>query len=106
VTLTDVLTVAAEEAAVEVDEEALDDGATGWAVGGRLIATVDADGRAAEFRLEPLLAGAARRTPDTSASQRGPEWVVFAPVVLDDHAIDRAEAWFGAAVRRAAAGRG
>jgi hypothetical protein len=37
---------------------------------------------------------AALRTPDTAPSPRGPDWVAFAPEVLDDPAIDRAEAWF------------
>jgi hypothetical protein len=32
--------------------------------------------------------------------------VTFRPTVLDDHAIDRAEAWFAAAIRRGAAGSG
>lgn len=105
-TLTEVLAVAAEESPIPVEDEALDEGATGFAVGGRLVATVDATGASAAFRLDPVLAGAARRTPDTGTSPRGPEWVAFAPAVLDDHAIDRAEAWFGAAVRRASTGPG
>jgi hypothetical protein len=54
-----------------------------------------------EFRLDPLVARAALRTPDTSPSARGPEWVAFAPAVLDDAAVDRAEAWFLSAHRRA-----
>lgn len=99
-TLLEVLGVAAEEAPVIVEEEVLDAG-IGWAIAGRLVATVDAAGRSAEFCLDPVLAGAARRTPDTGTSTRGPAWVRFAPAVLDDHAIDRAEAWFAAAVRRA-----
>lgn len=105
-TLGDVLAVAAEESPIPVEDEALDDGVTGWAVGGRLVATVEASGTTAAFRLDPVLAGAARRTPDTGASPRGAAWVTFAPTTLDDHAIDRAEAWFGAAVRRASTGPG
>jgi 2,4-dienoyl-CoA reductase-like NADH-dependent reductase (Old Yellow Enzyme family) len=61
-----------------------------------------ADGAdAAEFRLNPAVAAAAQRTPDTTSSARGPEWVRFIPAELDDHAIDRAVAWFGSAARRA-----
>ena len=57
-----------------------------------------------ELRLNPEVAEAARRTPATSLSGRGPEWVVFGPPVVDEHALDRAEAWFLSAWR-AAAGR-
>jgi hypothetical protein len=72
-----------------------------WAAGPSVFATLD--GARAEFRLDPMVAAAALRTPDTSASTRGTDWIVFAPPVLDDHAIDRAEAWFLSAHRRAAA---
>jgi len=58
------------------------------------------DGRAS-FRLDPLVARAALRTPDTQPSPRGAEWVTFAPDPLDDGAVDRAEAWFLSAYRRA-----
>jgi hypothetical protein len=58
-------------------------------------------GRVAEFRLDPMLVGAALRTPDTRPSPRGPVWVAFEPGDLDDLALDRAEAWFVAAFRRA-----
>lgn len=58
-------------------------------------------GGVAEFRLDQTIAAAARRTPDTSGSDRGPDWVRFAPRDLDDHALDRARAWFEAAHRRA-----
>ena len=54
-----------------------------------------------EVRLNPEVAEAARRTPATSASERGPEWVVFAPPAVDEHALDRAEAWFLSAWRAA-----
>ncbi len=53
--------------------------------------------------LSKAVAGAAIRTPDTTASPRGPEWVRFEPAELDDHAIDRAVAWLGFAVRHATA---
>ncbi|MBI3751644.1 MAG: hypothetical protein HY263_08335 [Chloroflexi bacterium] len=54
-----------------------------------------------ELRLDPAIARAATRTPDTAPSDRGPEWVRFAPRELDDHAVDRLEAWFAFARRRA-----
>jgi hypothetical protein len=55
-----------------------------------------------EFRLDATIGPAARRTPETSASDRGPAWVRFEPSVLDRYAIDRVAAWFAAAQRRAA----
>ncbi|HET9615384.1 MAG TPA: hypothetical protein VFP22_11275 [Candidatus Limnocylindrales bacterium] len=81
--------------------EGVDPAATSWSVRGRPVAIL-AGGRA-EFRLDPLVARAALRTPDTTSSTRGPDWVAFAPVALDDAAVDRAEAWFLSAVRRAEA---
>jgi hypothetical protein len=72
-----------------------------WAAGPSVFATLD--GELAEFRLDPMVAAAALRTPDTGPSARGTDWIAFAPSVLDDHAIDRAEAWFLSAHRRAAA---
>lgn len=71
-----------------------------WSAAGRLFAALTDD--AVELRLDPAIARAATRTPDTSPSDRGPEWVRFAPRELDDHAIDRLEAWFAFARRRAA----
>jgi hypothetical protein len=71
-----------------------------WRRGGRPFGALVGD--MAEFRLDPLVAAAALRTPDTSPSPRGSDWVRFAPAELDDHAADRAEAWFGSAWRRAA----
>jgi hypothetical protein len=60
-------------------------------------------GDRAEFRLDPMVATAALRTPDTGPSSRGGDWLAFAPPILDDHAVDRAEAWFLSAHRRATA---
>jgi hypothetical protein len=74
---------------------------TTWAAGPSVFATIEGD--RAEFRLDPPVAAAALRTPDTSPSPRGGDWIGFAPSVLDDHAVDRAEAWFLSAHRRAAA---
>ena len=92
-TLADVLADAAEGV-----EGVTSDGDS-WSVGEQLFAVVASD--AAEFRLDPVVATAAQRTPDTHPSDRGPDWVRFAPTELDDGAIDRAEAWFGSAHRRA-----
>ena len=74
-----------------------------WSAGGQLFATLH-DG-AAEFRLDPTIAGAALRTPDTAPSSRGPGWLAFTPAALDDAATDRAEAWFLSAHRRAVSRR-
>ncbi len=96
-TIRDVL----EEAAAELDdtEEVEVGGGVEWRRSGRPFAAATDD--AAEFRLDPLVAGAAVRTPDTTASARGPEWVRFTPREPDDAAIDRAEAWLASAWRLA-----
>lgn len=99
----DTLRQRVEELAIEVGgsvvTSARDGDATIWSVGGRPFASLtDA---AVELRLDPAIAHAATRTPDTSPSERGPEWVRFAPRDLDDRAIDRLEAWFAFARRRA-----
>jgi hypothetical protein len=70
-----------------------------WRRGGHPFAVARDD--AAEFRLDPLVAKAALRTPDTEGSSRGPDWVRFSPRTLDGHAVDRAEAWLASAWRRA-----
>jgi hypothetical protein len=54
-----------------------------------------------ELRLGPEIAEAAQRTPDTSSSARGEDWVRFAPRSWDDHARDRLKAWFRVAWRSA-----
>lgn len=59
---------------------------------------------ALEVRLRPAVAAAALRTPDVSASRRGPGWVRFEPVALDDSARDRALAWLESSIRLAAEG--
>lgn len=74
-------------------------GVVEWSRGGRAFAALEAD--AVELRLDPAIAAAALRTPDTGPSTRGLPWVRFAPTVLDGHAIDRVTAWFGLAYRRA-----
>ena len=64
-----------------------------------LVATESGD--VAEFRLRDLVGAAALRTPNVTASSRGPGWVRFAPRGLDGHARDRAAAWLESAWRRA-----
>jgi hypothetical protein len=90
-----------EEAVTDLDQvEAVPSGdGPEWRRGGRPFAAVD--GTAAEFRLDPLVAKAALRTPDTHPSARGADWVRFDPAVLDDHGMDRAEAWLASAWRQA-----
>jgi len=58
-----------------------------------------------ELRLGAEIADAALRTPDTQPSNRGAEWVRFAPKAWDDHAADRLQAWFRVAWRLAAVSR-
>lgn len=104
-TLREVLTDAAT--GVVDDVVAADhDGGTSWSAAGVVFAGLDRAGTSASFRLDPVLAGAARRTPDVGSSPGGPEWVTFRPSVLDGHAADRAAAWFVAALRRVASGAG
>jgi hypothetical protein len=55
-----------------------------------------------EVQLDPLVGAAARRTPDVTASPRGPGWVLFRPRAIDQFALDRAEAWLRSAHRLAA----
>ena len=98
-TLGELLLAAAAEDGVDV--AAVPAGGTAFAVGTTTVATVSADGSTAEFRLDPAVALAAQRTPDTSSSERGPDWVRFSPATLDPHAADRAVAWLGSAARRA-----
>jgi hypothetical protein len=90
-----------DEAVADLDEvEVVPSGvAVEWRRGGRPFAALA--GGAAEFRLDPLVAKAALRTPDTHPSSRGADWVRFSPAVLDDHSADRAEAWLASAWRRA-----
>ena len=99
-TLADLLVDAAESlAGVSATVEPA--GGVLWDRVGRAFAAVSADGSTADFRLDGPVADAALRTPDTSRSRRGPDWVSFRPETLDDPALDRAEAWFGSAWRRA-----
>lgn len=94
------LLMAAGEAQADVSASVDPSGGLVWDRVGRPFAASSADGLAAEFRLDAPVAAAALRTPDTASSRRGQDWVRFRPDVLDDHALDRAEAWFGSAWRR------
>jgi hypothetical protein len=55
-----------------------------------------------EVALDPPVASAALRTPDTRRSPRGTGWIAFAPARADRFALDRAEAWLRLGYRRAA----
>ena len=92
---------ALEEALSDLEEveRAASGGGVEWRRGGRPFAALVGD--AAEFRLDPLVAMAALRTPDTAASKRGADWVRFSPAIVDGHAVDRAQAWLASAWRRA-----
>ena len=100
-TLADILAAAVEE--VDGVTAAVDGELTTWTAGGRPFATLAGD--RVEFHLDPLVVRAALRTPDTAPSPRGPDWIGFAPVVIDDPAVDRAQAWFLSAHRHATAAR-
>jgi 2,4-dienoyl-CoA reductase-like NADH-dependent reductase (Old Yellow Enzyme family) len=80
-------------------ETATEGDCVAWRAGGVTFAALTDGG--VELRLDPAIATAASHTPDTDPSARGPEWIRFHPRALDDHAIDRLEAWFALAVRRA-----
>ena len=97
--LRDVLDAAAEDVpGIEVGTAT--DGSTTWSVHGTVFATLSADGGVASFLLDPIVAGAAARTPDVSRSSREPGWVELRPRVVDGHAADRAGAWFLSGHRR------
>lgn len=84
----------------DVRAAAAADGGTTWSTGTTVFAWLDAAGDVGDFRLDPAIAAAAARTPDTASSPRGPGWVRFRPAALDGHAADRAAAWFISAYRR------
>lgn len=94
----------AELASADADVRTTATGATTtWLVNGVAFAVLAGD--VVEIRLDPPIADAATRTPDTDSSPRGPEWVRFRPRRLDQHSMDRLDAWFGLARRRAVAAR-
>lgn len=97
-TLRDVLDAAAMQVAgTEVASGA--DGSTTWSVHGTVFAALSADGGTASFLLDPIVAGAAARTPDVRRGSR-PGWVELRPRVVDGHVVDRAAAWFLSGHRR------
>ena len=91
------------DAAAQLDDVGValtPDGALTWSRAGRPFATLDPEGTGADFALDPAVAAAAVRTPDTHPLPRGKGWVTFTPQDLDDHAEDRAVAWLASAHRR------
>jgi hypothetical protein len=99
VTFREILDAAAAETP-DVELATGADGGTTWSSGGRVFATLSADGSTASFLLDPIVANAAARTPDVSRSSRGPGWVDMTPRILDGHVHDRARAWFLSGHRR------
>jgi hypothetical protein len=104
VTLFEVLVESAEETPDAVRADA-PDGSITWSVDGRPFAVLSADGSMASFLLESMVAAAAVRTPDVRPSPRGPAWVELQPADVDEHAADRANAWFIFAHGRLTTGR-
>jgi hypothetical protein len=70
-----------------------------WARAGARFAV--ARGGTVELRIGAAISAAAVRTPDTTGSAQGPDWIAFTPADLDGPARDRLAAWFAAAGRRA-----
>jgi len=99
-TLREVLEAAATQYGLEPRTETTAEGSIAWSRGDQVFATLSADGATAAFLLDPLVAGAAARTPDVRASARGRGWVEMSPRIVDGHAADRAGAWFLSAYRR------
>jgi hypothetical protein len=100
VTLREVLEAAAAQYGLDVRVGTAENGSVTWSRGDQVFATVSADGATAAFLLDPLVAGAAARTPDVRASSRGRGWVELRPPAVDGHAADRAGAWFLSGYRR------
>jgi hypothetical protein len=76
------------------------EGATVYEVGGQPIAVVAA--ASTEFRLRADMVRAALRTPGTTTSARGPEWVAFeVPPELERYDVDRLRSWFEMSARLA-----
>ncbi|MFI5258072.1 MAG: hypothetical protein ACHQ01_00455 [Candidatus Limnocylindrales bacterium] len=74
-------------------------GAVRYARGGVVFAA--REGGRLSFRLRPEVVEAALRTPDTSLSARGLQWITLSPTVEDSFTLDRAAAWFESAWRLA-----
>jgi len=92
---------AIDRLAAELDEiERREAGiAVEYARGGAVFAI--REGLRLSFRLRPEIAEAALRTPDTTRSHRGNDWIAIQPRVVDGFALDRALAWFESAWRLA-----
>ena len=99
-TLREVIEAATAQYGLDARVEEAADGTITWSRGDRVFAALSADGTTASFLLDPLVAGAAARTPDVHPSPRGRGWVDLRPRVVDGHAADRAGAWFLSAHRR------
>ena len=99
-TLREVLEAAAAQYGLDATVGTADDGSLTWSRGDQVFASVSPDGATASFLLDPLVAGAAARTPDVRASARGRGWVDLSPGAVDGHAADRAGAWFLSGFRR------
>lgn len=97
--LRDVLDAAARSTP-DVEVATAADGAVEWSAQGTTFAVLSADGAEASFLLDPIVAGAAARTPEVRRSSRGPGWVDIRPRVVDGHVADRAGAWFLSGHRR------
>jgi hypothetical protein len=98
-TLRDVIDSAARSTP-DVQVKSEPDGAVVWSVNGTTFAVLSPDGGGASFLLDPIVAGAAARTPEVTRSARGPGWVDIRPRVVDGHVADRAGAWFLSGHRR------
>ena len=98
-TLRDVIDAAAQSTP-DVEVSTQPDGAVAWSIHGTTFAVLSADGGEASFLLDPIVAGAAARTPEVTRSARGPGWVDIRPRVVDGHVADRAGAWFQSGHRR------
>ena len=99
-TLREVLQAAAAQYGLDATVGTADDGSLTWSRGDQVFASVSPDGATASFLLDPLVAGAAARTPDVRASSRGRGWVDLSAATVDGHAADRAGAWFLSGYRR------
>ncbi len=98
-TLRDVLDAAARSTP-DVDVTTELGGEVVWSVNRTAFAVLSSDGGQASFLLDPIVAGAAARTPEVTRSGRGPGWVDIRPRVVDGHVADRAGAWFLSGHRR------
>jgi hypothetical protein len=95
----DDVAAALEAAGLPTKREAAAADTVAWSRGGVTFAVLGDAG--VELRLDVRVAAAAARTPDAAPSDRGPDWVRFNPHTMDAHAVDRLDAWFGLAARRA-----